>query len=37
MFGYLEGMVPGKELDEALKKYKKAVTCKSHQRIGVNE
>ena len=35
MFGYLEGLVPGKELDEALKKYKKAV--KSHRRIGLNE
>lgn len=35
MFGYLEGLAPGKELDEALKKYKIAV--KSHRRIGINE
>ena len=33
MFGYLEGLGPGQELDEALKKYKVAV--KSHRRIGV--
>ena len=35
MFGYLEGLIPGKELDEKLKKYKKAVL--SHRRIGINE
>ena len=35
MFGYLEGLVPGKELDEKLKKYKTAV--KSHRRIGIHE
>ena len=32
MFGYLEGLVPGKDLDERLKKYKNKV--KSHRRIG---
>ena len=35
MFAYLEGLQPGQELDEALKKYK--VAAKSHRRIGVNE
>ena len=35
MFGYLEGLTPGNQLEEALKKYKIAV--KSHRRIGVNE
>ena len=35
MFCYLEGLTPGKELDQTLKKYKVAV--KSHRRIGVNE
>ena len=35
MFCYLGGLTPGKELDDALKKYKKAV--KSHRKIGVNE
>ena len=35
MFGYLEGLKPGAELDEALKKYK--VAAKSHRRIGINE
>ena len=35
MFGYLEGLKPGTELDEALKKYK--VAAKSHRRIGVND
>ena len=35
MFGYLEGLKPGNELEEALKKYKVAV--KSHRRIGINE
>lgn len=35
MFCYLEGLTPGKDLDNALKKYKLAV--KSHRRIGLNE
>ena len=35
MFCYLEGLTPGKELDQVLKKYKLAV--KSHRRIGLNE
>ena len=35
MYGYLDGLKPGAELDEALKKYKIAV--KSHRRIGLNE
>ena len=35
MFCYLEGLTPGKELDQALLKYKTAV--KSHRRIGMNE
>ena len=35
MFGYLEGLAPGKELDQALQKYK--ITAKSHRRIGINE
>ena len=35
MFGYLEGLVPEKDLDQKLKKYKKAV--QSHRRIGINE
>ena len=35
MFCYLEGLVPGKDLDQRLKKYKTAV--KSHRRIGENE
>ena len=35
MFCYLEGLTPGKELDQALLKYKTAV--KSHRRIGINE
>ena len=35
MFGYLEGLIPGKELDQKLKKYKKAV--QSHRRIGETE
>ena len=35
MFGYLEGLKPGNELEETLKKYKMAV--KSHRRIGINE
>jgi len=35
MFGYLEGLAPGKELDETLKKYKLAV--KSDGRFGMNE
>ena len=35
MFCYLEGLTPGKELDQALQKYKTAV--KSHRRIGKNE
>ena len=35
MFGYLEGLKPGTELDEALKKYK--VAANSHRRIGVND
>lgn len=35
MFCYLEGLTPGSELDERLKKYKK--TVKSHRRIGPNE
>ena len=35
MFGYLEGLKPGTELEETLKKYITAV--KSHIRIGINE
>lgn len=35
MFGYLEGLIPGRELDNKLKKYKKAI--QSHRRIGANE
>jgi len=35
MFGYLEGLKPGNELDQALKKYK--IAAKSHRRFGVNE
>ena len=35
MFGYLEGLTPGKDFDQALMKYKTAV--KSHRRIGINE
>lgn len=35
MFGYRQGLCQGKELDETLKKYKKAV--KLHKRIGLNE
>ena len=35
MFGYLEGLIPGQELDERLKKYKTA--AKSHRKIGENE
>ena len=35
MFGYLEGLTPGKDLDQALLKYKTA--AKSHRRIGINE
>lgn len=35
MFAYLEGLIPGSELDDRVKKYKKAI--KSHRRIGVNE
>ena len=35
MFAYLEGLKPGQELDEALKKYK--IAAKSHRRIGINE
>ena len=35
MFCYMEGLTPGKELDEMLQKYKIAV--KSHRRIGINE
>ena len=35
MFCYLEGLVPGKELDQRLKKYKTAV--KSHRKIGENK
>ncbi len=35
MFCYLEGLVPETDLDERLKKYKKAV--ESHRRIGENE
>ena len=35
MFCYLEGLTSGKELDQALLKYKTAV--KSHRRIGMNE
>lgn len=35
MFAYLEGLKPGTELDECVKKYKKAVS--SHRRIGLNE
>ena len=35
MFGYLEGLTPGKDFDQALTKYKTAV--KSHRKIGINE
>ena len=35
MFAYLEGLTPGTELDDRVKKHKTA--CKSHRRIGVNE
>lgn len=35
MFGYLEGLKPGQELDETLKKYK--IAAKSHRKIGMNE
>ena len=35
MFGYLEGLTPGNQLEEALKKYK--ISVKSHRRIGVNK
>ena len=35
MFGYLEGLTPGKDFDQALTKYKTAV--KSDRRIGINE
>ena len=35
MFCYLEGLIPGKELDKALQKYKTAV--KSHRKISINE
>ncbi len=35
MYCYLEGLAPGRDLDQKLKKYKKAV--KSHRRIGENE
>ena len=35
MFCYLEGLIPGKELDKVLKKYKTAV--KSHRKISINE
>ena len=35
MFGYLEGLTPGKDLDQALLKYKTA--AKSHRRIGISE
>lgn len=31
MFGYLEGLIPGQELDERLKKYKTA--AKSHRKL----
>ena len=32
MVGYLEGLIPGKEVDDRLKRYKKAI--QSHRRIG---
>ena len=35
MFAYLEGLTPGAELDDALKKYK--IAAKSHRRIGIND
>lgn len=35
MFCYLEGLIPGKELDKALQKYKTA--AKSHRKITINE
>ena len=35
MFAYLEGLKPGTELDDQVKKYKKAIL--SHRHIGVNE
>ena len=35
MFSYLEGHVAGRELEENVAKYKKAI--KSHRRIGINE
>ena len=34
MYGYMEGLKPGAELDEAIKRYKVAV--KSHRRISMN-
>ena len=34
MYAYLEGLKPGAELDEAIKKYK--IASKSHRRIGLN-
>ena len=37
MYGYLEGLTPGNQLDEALKKYKIAVKSHTCRRIGVNE
>ena len=35
MYAYLEGLKPGAELDETIKKYK--IAAKSHRRIGLNE
>ena len=33
MFGYLEGLRPGQELEQALKKYRIAVKSHRHQRV----
>ena len=35
MFGYLQGLVAGAELEKLMTKYKKAV--KAHRKIGINE
>jgi len=35
MYCYLEGLIPGQELDSTLKKFK--IAAKSHRKIGENE
>ena len=35
MFGYLEGLTAGPELEKLIKKYKKQY--KSHRRVGIND